>query len=71
MEVKEEIKYDDYTAVGTGFLERMMDEYRCKKCGHLGKMSIITSDPLEIICESCERDEKIDSILEELTPNIK
>lgn len=69
--MKEEIKYDDYTSVGTGFLERMMDKYQCKKCGHLGKMTIITNAPLNIICESCERDEKIDSILEELTPNIK
>ena len=69
--MKEEIKYDIYTAVGTGFLERMMDKYQCKKCGHLGKMTIITNAPLNIICESCERDEKIDSILEELTPNIK
>jgi hypothetical protein len=69
--MKEEIKYDIYTDVGTGFLERMMDKYRCKKCGHLGKMTIITNAPLDIICESCEIDEKIDSILEELTPNIK
>jgi len=77
--MKEEIKYEDYTDVGTGFLEKMMDKYRCKKCGHLGRMTIITSPsieeimalnkidlstPLDIICESCERDEKIESILD-------
>jgi len=61
--MKEEIKYEDYTDVGTGFLKKMIDKYRCKKCGHLGKMTIITSEPSEIICESCERDEKIESIL--------
>ena len=62
--MKEEIKYEGYTTVGTEILERMIDKYRCKKCGHLGKMTIITNAPLDIICESCERDEKIDSILE-------
>lgn len=62
--MKEEIKYEDYVSVGTtGFLEGMLDKYRCKKCGHLGKMTIITSAPLDIICESCEREEKIDIIL--------
>ena len=65
--MKEEIKYEDYTSprtTGSGFLEKMLDKYRCKKCGHLGKMTIITSAPLDIICESCERDEKIESILD-------
>jgi hypothetical protein len=61
--MKEEIKYEDYTDAGTGFLERMIDKYRCKKCGHLGKMTIIKSAPLDIICDSCEREEKIDNIL--------
>jgi len=59
--MKEKIEYEDYTR---GFLERMIDKHRCKKCGHLGKMIIITYDPFDIICESCERDEKINSILE-------
>jgi len=38
--MKEEIKYEDYTSVGTGFLEKMLAKYRCKKCGHLGKNDI-------------------------------
>jgi len=72
--MKEEIKYEGYTSVGTDnnhftsvkhvFLEGMLDKYRCKKCGHLGKITIITNAPLDVICDSCERDEKIDSILE-------
>jgi hypothetical protein len=62
--MKEEIKYDDYTDVGTVFLKGMLlDKYRCKKCGHLGKITIITNVPLDIICDSCEREEKIDNIL--------
>ena len=55
---------DKWIGLGTGFLEKCMDNYRCKKCGHLGKMTIITISPLDIICESCERDEKIESILD-------
>jgi hypothetical protein len=65
--MKEEIKYDDYTDVGTVFLKGMLDKYLqswgCKKCGHLGKITIITNVPLDIICDSCEREEKIDNIL--------
>ena len=55
--------FSDYSSVGSGFLEKMLAKYRCKKCGHLGKMNIITNAPLDIICESCEREEKIDDIL--------
>ena len=61
--MKEEIKYEDYKSSKTKVLDDFISKYRCKKCGHLGKMTIITNAPLDIICESCEREEKIDNIL--------
>lgn len=62
--MKEESQYvDGYISVGTGLIDKWLDKYRCKKCGHLGKVTIITNVPLNLICESCEREERIDSIL--------
>ena len=61
--MKEEIEFDDYTYVNNGLVNTWMDKYRCKKCGHLGIMTIITSSPLDIMCNSCMREEKIDNIL--------
>jgi len=53
--------YDDYISVRP--LDKWLDNYRCKKCGNLGKVNYVTNTSLNLICESCKRDEKINSIL--------
>lgn len=46
-------------------IERMINNFKCKVCGHVdvGKVTIITSHPVETICEACQRDEKIENLL--------
>ena len=49
--------------VDTSFLDRMIKNYACKKCGYVGKVTIITSHPIDTICDSCQRNEKIENLL--------
>jgi hypothetical protein len=44
-------------------IERMINSFKCKVCGHVGKVTIIISHPVETICEACQRNEKIENLL--------
>jgi hypothetical protein len=62
---------ESWINVSTSLMDRIISNYACKICGHVGKVTfdeilaneIMTSHPIELICESCQRDEKIEEIL--------
>lgn len=51
-----------WVQTSNSLIERMINNFKCKVCGHVGKVTIITSHPIETICEACQRDEKIDNL---------
>lgn len=55
-----------WTQTSNSLIERMINNFKCKVCGHVvGRvtLTIITSHPIETICEACQRDEKIKNLL--------
>jgi len=53
----------EWIQISNSLIERMINNFKCKVCGHDGKLTIIKSYPVETICEACQRNEKIENLL--------
>lgn len=62
--MKKNPNYEEFVSSDSKLLDTWFDRKRCRKCGQLFRIEMISNSDSEKICKTCSRNEKIDSVLD-------